>query len=122
MKVQVSLVQEQITQGGTFNANVTVSRGIGEGLDDLITSLMRKDTKKTEFGNREILGLVASARKEYTDRIETVDASIARLSARFEAQRTALLTQFQGLESRVSDLQSVGNLLNAQLASLSSVR
>ncbi|MCA9171916.1 MAG: flagellar filament capping protein FliD, partial [Planctomycetales bacterium] len=48
LKVQITLTPDQIPPGGSVDANITVSRGVGESLNDLIDSFMLESSEDTK--------------------------------------------------------------------------
>ncbi len=114
LRIRVTLNETQASVDSPFRTNLTVTRGIGEELDVAIDAMLRND------GDSK-LGQISSATFEFDNRIASIDASIERLNSRFEAQQESLLRQFTNLESQISELQGIGNILSAQLASLPTI-
>jgi flagellar hook-associated protein 2 len=105
LQVRVTLETADLVAGA--EATVTVTRGYAARLDLAIAELSDDDTS-----------LVANANKRFTDTAESIQKSIDRLNARFEAQKESLLKQFTALENVLGQLQTTGNFIGAQLASL----
>lgn len=108
LQVEVNLTASQVGTG--FTAHVSLTRGIASQLDQGLTELF--DTK--EFSK----GAVALAQETFAEQIEAIDQAAEKMKSRFEARKESLLAEFARLESAVSDLQSIGNLLAVQLAGL----
>ncbi len=87
---------------------VTFTRGIASKISQTITSILGSS------------GTLARMNEAFDARIDSVDDSIERLNTAFDSRRESLTAQFARLESTVGDLQGVGNLLSAQLASIPS--
>ena len=104
LQVRVTLTPAQITE--EITANITVTRGIAARLELAISRMTDPQGSLDRIEN------------EFETRIESIDESINRLNRLFEARQQSLLAQFARLESSVSDLQSIGNLLGTQLSSL----
>jgi flagellar capping protein FliD len=62
-------------------------------------------------------GRVKHVQDRYDQAISDIEASIERLNARFAAAEESLIKQFAALESAVSEIQTTGNFLAAQLTS-----
>jgi flagellar hook-associated protein 2 len=114
MRVRITLTQEQI--GAGYQSLMTVTRGVGETLRETIDSLV------IDEGENKRQGQLATTNAEFGRRIESIDQTIARLQARFDAQQQTLVKQFTALESQISQLQAIGNTLSLQLASLPQIR
>ena len=92
---------------GGVEANLNVSRGISSSLDKYFGELL--DTS---------VGTIKTAEDNFTLRIESLDASIARVNSISEAKTEDLIAQFTALERVLSDLQGTSSFLTSQLASL----
>jgi flagellar hook-associated protein 2 len=114
LRVRVTLASEQIGTG--YQSLMTVTRGVAETLRETIDSLV------IDEGENKRQGQLATMNAEFGRRIESIDQTIARLQARFDAQQQTLVKQFTALESQISQLQAIGNTLSLQLASLSQIR
>ncbi len=104
LQVRVTLTPSQVTADVT--ADITITRGIASRLGRAINAMI------------EPLGALSRIDNTFLTQIESVDESIDRLNAQFDARRESLLAQFARLESSVSELQSAGTLLSAQLVGL----
>ncbi|MDE0934648.1 MAG: flagellar filament capping protein FliD [Mariniblastus sp.] len=105
LQLRVTLTSGQVSTG--VEANVNIARGISSSLDKYFGELLASDvgTLKTVDDNFEL-------------RIESLDASIARVNAISESKTEDLIAQFTTLERVLSDLQSTSSFLTSQLASL----
>jgi flagellar hook-associated protein 2 len=108
LQIEVNLTADQVGSG--FSGNLYVSRGIAAQLDNALDQLFASE------GNRK--GTITLAQESFAEQIESLDENVADLEARFESRRLSLLAEFARLESAVSDLQSIGNLMAVQLAGL----
>ena len=106
LQVRVTLTPSQIDEN--VRAKVTVTKGIASRLGSAIKNMT------------ESRGSLDRIEDEFASRIDSIDASITRMNALFESKQQSLLQEFARLESSVSELQSVGSLLGAQLSSLPS--
>lgn len=113
LRVRITLTESQVSFGSPFESALNLTRGIAETLDDTIDNLL------LDRGSR--VGPVASTFDEFESRIASIDESIETLNARFESEEQSLLRQFTALESRIAELQSLGSIMSAQLASLPSI-
>lgn len=105
LQVRVTLTSGQVSGG--VEANLNVSRGISSSLDKYFGELL--DTS---------VGTIKTAEDNFTLRIESLDASIARVNSISEAKTEDLIAQFTALERVLSDLQGTSSFLTSQLASL----
>ena len=105
LQVRVTLTSTQVSGG--VEANLDVSRGISSSLDKYFGELL--DTS---------VGTIKTAEEDFTLRIESLDASIARVNAISESKTEDLIAQFTALERVLSDLQGTSSFLTSQLASL----
>lgn len=108
LQVQVTLTPSQVGSG--VEGSLTVTRGLASALDQVLGDLLNVDD-----------GLLASIDDGYTSQLDSIQASIDRQQATFDRQKESLLTQFQALETAISQMQATGNYLSSQLASLPSL-
>ena len=101
----MTLTTSQV-QPGT-DANITVTRGLASKLDQILNSLLDPIDGKLKITN-----------DTFDATVKGLEESIEKQNERFEAQRDALIAQFVALETAVSQLQTTGNFLSAQLANL----
>jgi flagellar capping protein FliD len=111
--VRVTLTESQVSFDQPVETTLNLTRGIAESLGGTINALL------LDQGSR--VGPVASTFDEFESRIQSIDQSIEDLNARFDAEEQSLLRQFTALESRIAELQSLGSIMSAQLASLPSI-
>lgn len=104
LQVRVTLTPSQVTSD--VIEDITITRGIASRLGLAISAMI------------DPFGALSRIDDTFLARIQSVDESIDRLNSRFDASRETLLARFAQLESSVSELQSAGNLLSAQLGSL----
>jgi flagellar hook-associated protein 2 len=109
LQVRVSLTAGQIVAGA--EGDLTITRGIGSRLDQLLGRMLDADG-----------GALTAAQERFDDTIESLQDSIDRQQGIFDRQQERLAAQFQAMESAISQLQSNGSLLSAQLASLQTLR
>ena len=105
LQVRVTLTSTQVSGG--VEANLDVSRGISSSLDKYFGELLDAS-----------VGTIKTAEEDFTLRIESLDASIARVNAISESKTEDLIAQFTALERVLSDLQGTSSFLTSQLASL----
>ncbi len=108
LQVQVTLTPSQVGSG--VEGSLTVTRGFASSLDQVLGDLLDVEN-----------GLLASIDDGFTDQLDSIQASIDRQTATFDRQKESLLTQFQALETAISQMQSTGNYLSSQLANLPSL-
>jgi flagellar hook-associated protein 2 len=113
LRVRVTLTESQVSFDQPVETTLNLTRGIAESLGGTINALL------LDQGSR--VGPVASTFDEFESRIQSIDQSIEDLNARFDAEEQSLLRQFTALESRIAELQSLGSIMSAQLASLPSI-
>lgn len=114
LSVRVTLSAAELKDESGSQKNVESSLNVTLGLAAQLNNLIERITDRTE--NRE--GEVAVAMREFDGRMEILDRSLDRLNAQFERQEQSLLRQFTNLETRISELQGLGSIVAAQLASL----
>jgi flagellar hook-associated protein 2 len=113
LRVRITLSESQVAFDSPYETTLNLTRGIAESLEDTIDDLL------LDRGNQ--IGPVASTFDEFESRIASIDESIETLNTRFDAEEQSLLRQFTALESRIAELQSLGSIMAAQLASLPSI-
>ncbi len=106
LQLLVSLTPSQVGAGGV-HTDLTVTRGIAAGIDQVLGSLLDQQ-----------FSVVKNANDALDRRIEVLDESIERLNERFEGREQALLRRFAEMEAAIGELQSAGDFLNTQLLSL----
>ena len=113
LQLRVTLTASQVDDLNALPDNeslvgVTFTRGIASKIGQTVTSILSSS------------GTLARMNEAFDARIDSVDDSIERLNNAFDARRESLTAQFARLESVVGDLQGVGSLLSAQLATIPS--
>ena len=99
LQVQVTLTDSQLVDGP--EATLTVARGFASRLDAQLDAALRED------------GQLSTVNDRYTDVLDSIQSSIDRLNARFEAEQASLIEQFTRLETVVAELQNTGGYLAA---------
>jgi flagellar hook-associated protein 2 len=102
LQVRVQLSSAQVTSGA--DAVLTVTRGLASRLDKVLESFLDP-----------VDGRVKTINDGFDERVEDIQASIQRSNEIFQERQKSLLREFIALETAVSQLQSTGNLLSAQL-------
>lgn len=105
LQFRVALQDSQVDENELID--VTFIRGVASRLSNAISRVITGDNSR--------LSLINQA---FDERVASVDQSIERLTEQFDSRRESLTAQFARLESVVGELQSTGNLLSAQLASI----
>lgn len=106
LQVRVGLTSSQVQPGA--DANLTITRGIAARLEQVLNSLF-------DTGN----GRIKAVNDSFDEQVEDIQATIERQTALFDARQEALLAEFIALETAVSQLQSTGSFLSAQLSAFS---
>lgn len=109
LQVRVTLDPSEVVDGPEATLNVT--RGLASRLDKLIGDLSDPETGQIKTINQ---------RYEQTD--ASIQKSIDRLNAQFEAQKQRLIAEFSALESAVNDLQTSSSFIASQLSGLRTLR
>jgi flagellar hook-associated protein 2 len=109
LQVRVTLKDGQIVAGA--EATLTITRGLAAELDLTLDQILNSEK-----------GQLKTVNDSYDDRVESLQKSIDRMNAQFEARRESLVQQFVRLETNLSQFQTLGSYLSAQLGSLSSLR
>ncbi|MEM6473362.1 MAG: flagellar filament capping protein FliD [Planctomycetota bacterium] len=107
LRVEVTLTDSQVVAGS--EANLTVTQGITGQLSSYLSEIL--DTEN---------GLIKTVDDSFTSRIADIDDSIEQVEEITELRRQSLIEEFAALESILNELQSTGNFLASQFASLSS--
>ena len=111
LQLNVTLSPSQLNADADVpEATVTMTRGLGAILDSTISRFV--DVTKGKFKTID---------DGYQRSIEDGKKAIERQNKLIEAKRESLIRQFAAMESTVSQLQSLGNSLGAQLSSLSNL-
>ena len=105
LQVRITLAPNQVVTGA--EGTVTVSRGLTSALDQVLAQMLNTDT-----------GLLKTVNTGYESQLKTLQTSIDRQKTAFDQQTANLQSQFQALESSISQLQTTSNYLGGQLASL----
>lgn len=109
LKVEVTLEASQVTAG--IESELTLTRGIAAKLDKTIGDLVTSGT-----------GLFSNLDTGFDTELESLRTAFDRQKSLFDDQRENLIAQFVALESAVSQLQSTGSALSAQLSSIGNLR
>ncbi|MEM7454249.1 MAG: flagellar filament capping protein FliD [Planctomycetota bacterium] len=107
LQVRVTLSSSQVAEGP--EAEILVTRGISGRLDQFLNDVFDADT-----------GTLTTINEEFESRIDSIDESIERVQDITEARRQYLIAEFTALESIINELQTTGNFLSTQLASIGS--
>ncbi len=107
LQVNVTLTNSQLGDGA--EATLTVTRGFASRLDAQLDTFFKDEEGFT--------GQVASVNNRYGEVLDSIQDSIDRLNARFDAQQESLIRQFTQLETIVAELQNTGGYLAALLPS-----
>ena len=106
LQLYISLSSSQIT--GTYQSDLTVSRGFAAELSGFIGELLDEEN-----------GRFANSIQSYEDQLEGIEASEERLNSVFESKQQQLISQFVGIESSISNLQNTSAFLTSQLGNAS---
>ena len=105
LQVRVTLTPAQV--GSQTQANLTVTRGIASQLNQVLNRYLDPAT-----------GRLKSVNDNFQTQSNDIQKQIDFQTKLMQQQQQALIQQFAGLESTVSQLKSVGSLLSAQLTGL----
>ncbi len=105
VQIKVTLDSSQVSGG--VEGLLTVSRGISSRMDKYFGDILDPDA-----------GTVKTVNDDFDLRVESLEASIARVNTISEAKTQYLIEQFTNLERVLSDLQSTSSFLTSQLAGL----
>ena len=108
LQVRVTLTSADVQPGA--EAVLTVSRGVASRLGQILENFLDPVT-----------GKIKAINEGFDDRIQSVEDSITRQNEALQLRQEALSREFIALETAISQLQSTGNFLTSQLASLSSL-
>lgn len=100
-------LQLKITATGPLSGTIDVSRGLAQGIFDEIENLTDSET-----------GLFAVRSQSYETQMERFTERIDAINMRLDAEQERMREQFVGLETKLAEMQSQGDFLNRQLASL----
>ena len=106
LQLNISLSSSQIT--GTYQSDLTVSRGFAAELSGFISELLDEEN-----------GRFANSIQSYEDQLVGIEASEERLNSVFESKQQQLISQFVGIESSISNLQNTSAFLTSQLGNAS---
>ena len=106
LQVRVTLDPGSVSSG--IEGELTITRGFSGQIDKYLNVFLDPVT-----------GTAKTITEDFESRIGSIDDSIERVQAITQSRREALLIQFANLERVIGELQSTGNFLTAQLASLS---
>jgi flagellar capping protein FliD len=104
LQVRVTLSASQVQAG--VDGNVTVSRGIGARLDEILGDFFDPTD-----------GRIKTLNDGFDAQIELIRSTITKQNALVEQRKESLIEQFVALESTINKLQSTGSFLAAQFAS-----
>ena len=107
LQVRVTLTPEQIVSGS--EGEISVTRGVSGRLDQYLNDILDSET-----------GTLKTINDEFETRISSIDESIKRVQEITETKRAYLIAEFTALESIINELQTTGNFLQTQFASLAS--
>lgn len=109
LQTRITLTPAQV--GGGVTADLTLTRGMASSLDVLLGNLLDPVT-----------GRLKTIDTSYQTTIDDIASEITRQNDLLAARRDRLLKQFAAMERTVSQLQSIGNFLGAQLTQVNSTR
>jgi flagellar hook-associated protein 2 len=102
LQIRVTLDPSQVSTG--IEGELTISRGATSRIDQYFSDFLAPNTGSLETIN-----------EGFDLRIESIDASIARVNQISESKREYLIKQFSALERVLSELQSTAGFLTSQL-------
>lgn len=105
LQIRVTLDSSQIVSGS--ESVLTVTRGISSRMDKYFGDILDPDA-----------GTLKNVNEDFDLRVESLEASIARVNEISEAKTRYLIEQFTALERVLSDLQSTSSFLTSQLAGI----
>lgn len=105
LQLLVTLDPSQIS--GTFESELTVSRGYAARLEGIIDNLLDPDNGRFHTGT-----------DAYQQQIDSIDQSVDRMNSLFETKQQQLISQFVAIESSISSLQNTSAFLASQLGGL----
>lgn len=103
LQLRITLDSSQVDSG--VESTINISRGITSKLDQYFSDITEDE-----------IGTMAVVNEDFDLRIESIEASIARVNSISEAKTQYLIEQFTVLERTLSDLQSTSSFLTSQLA------
>ncbi|MFP4055864.1 MAG: flagellar filament capping protein FliD [Candidatus Brocadiia bacterium] len=107
LRVEVAMGEDEVGEGAS--ALVTVVKGVAKQAQDLLTYL-----------TDPVDGYVKSREDRYSDQVERYRARIERMEELLANRRERLAERFAALEQSLASLRSQEDLLNTQLAALTS--
>ncbi|MGI9519862.1 MAG: flagellar filament capping protein FliD [Pirellulaceae bacterium] len=105
LQLRVTLNPSQIA--GTFESELTVSRGYSARLEGIIDNLLDPENGRFHTGT-----------DAYQQQIDSIDQSVDRMNSLFETKQQQLISQFVAIESSLSSLQNTSAFLASQLGGL----
>ncbi len=105
LQIRVTLDPSQVSTG--IEGELTVSRGSTSRIDQYFSDFLQPNTGSLETIN-----------EGFDLRIESIDASIARVNQISESKREYLIEQFSQLERVLSELQTTSGFLTSQLGAI----
>lgn len=105
LQIRVTLDSTQVGSGS--EGVMTVTRGISSRMDKYFGDILDPD-----------VGTLKNVNEDFDLRVESLEASIARVNTISEAKTQFLIEQFTALERVLSDLQSTSSFLTSQLAGI----
>lgn len=109
LRIKVNATPQTLAaNGGTYQATITLSFGVGEQMERVLNYMTGSD------------GLVERRQEALQEEIEEIDEQIERIERRVEMERERLERMFTELEEALNELTSQGNYLLIQLAALTS--
>ncbi|MEW6749555.1 MAG: flagellar filament capping protein FliD [Candidatus Latescibacterota bacterium] len=107
LSLRVELTDEDLTDGGLDRGTVTLVYGVARRLGDALEGI-----------TDDYEGSLLQRQRTIDTTVSDLDDQIASMERRVEQYRTNLVTKFAALEGTISTLQTQGNFLSSQLASL----
>jgi len=109
LQMLVTLNASQIN--GTHSSEMTITRGFASNMELLVDDLLDPDT-----------GRFSQTVEGFEDQVASVDASVERLNAVFEARQAQLIAEFVAIETSINSLQTTSSFLAAQLGTASTLK
>ena len=108
LAVNVTLVSSQISPNPTTPvANLTVTQGVAAQLGTVLNNLLDPTT-----GQLQIID------QNFQDQITSYQTQISQLQAEYNAKQAALTTEFNNMETTLSNLKNASSFITAQTAAL----
>ncbi|HVJ86117.1 MAG TPA: flagellar filament capping protein FliD [Caulifigura sp.] len=105
LQIRVSLTSSQVVGG--VDGTITMTRGIGSRLDQTLGKMLDATTGRIKIVN-----------DGFDDKLKALQTAIDRQNDFFDKQEKELNDQFIALETTISQLQTTGTYLSAQLAGI----